>query len=316
MTDPTPLDRDELLAAYLDAEATPAERARVEADPELMERAMILREVADMVAEPVLSPSPEVKRNHIATALAASPTAANVTALATRRKRLDMTKLAAVAAVVIAVLAVPIVLLSGGDDDDSAATATGDAATASQQPPIETAAGDDGADDDGSGAVAEELLADRASDDEDSAEGDSAGAEMALEEPEQESAAEPEPAGDGAAEASDDGGDAPAADVSVPFARLIGPVDDIEALAAEVLRDADTDAGDDDSATEGLFIEDLPCVLDWLDSGGVGDAILVEAGIATLPAGDRSWALVEDGDGARFVVFDGACAIEAEYRPG
>lgn len=130
MTDHDPFDRDELVAAYRDGEATPTERAVVEADPDLIERATILRQVADLVAEPVLGPPPEVKRAHIAAALAISATAPNVRALATKRRRMDMTKVASIAAAIIAVLAVPIILLTNADDNDVTAVAVSDASAA------------------------------------------------------------------------------------------------------------------------------------------------------------------------------------------
>ena len=57
MTDSPSSDRDELVAAYLDGEATPAERAIVEGDADLMERVAILSQVVSMVSEPV-APAP------------------------------------------------------------------------------------------------------------------------------------------------------------------------------------------------------------------------------------------------------------------
>ena len=53
MTDHAPSDHDELIAAYVDGEATEGERALVEGDPELMGRVAIMREIAELVGEPV-----------------------------------------------------------------------------------------------------------------------------------------------------------------------------------------------------------------------------------------------------------------------
>ncbi len=143
MTDSHPSARDELVAAYLDGEATAEERAQVEADPQLLERVQTFRRVAEMVETPVTPPPLELRRRHIATALDASTTAENVTAMASRRWRWgraswhwDAAKVASIAAVVVALLAVPIILFgNGGDDADVVATSADD--TAADDGPVE-----------------------------------------------------------------------------------------------------------------------------------------------------------------------------------
>lgn len=120
-------DRDELVAAYLDGEASAAEVATVQADPDLLARAETLREVADMIAAPVMTPPAELRQQHIEAALAASATEPNVTALTTSRRRWspEYTKVLAAAAAIVAVLLGGTALLSlagGGDADDVAST--------------------------------------------------------------------------------------------------------------------------------------------------------------------------------------------------
>ncbi len=122
MTDFDPSARDELVSAYLDGEATPAERARVEADPELLERVEIHRRVADLVGGRVTPPADELRRTQIAAALDASDTADNVTALVARRRRWEAAKVVSIAAMVVAALALPIVLFGNGESDDDEAT--------------------------------------------------------------------------------------------------------------------------------------------------------------------------------------------------
>ncbi len=115
-----PDSRDDLVSAYLDGEATPDERAFVEADPDLIERATLLRAVSDLVAAPV--DIDRVLRNaHIEAAVAASTTAQNVIAIETRRARWrDARVLSAAAVVLAALVAVPIALGSRDRSDDTA----------------------------------------------------------------------------------------------------------------------------------------------------------------------------------------------------
>lgn len=178
MTDSPSSDRDELVAAYLDGEATPAERAIVEGDAELMERVAILSQVVSLVSEPVAPPPADVRRAHIAAALGASATAPNVTSMAAKRKRrFSTSQIAAAAAAVVALFAVPIALSQSGSDDDDQSTAV--------------AAGDDGA----------------AASDSASAAGDSVLTEGA-EEPAEEAAVEEAELFTDDAAAGDDGGEA------------------------------------------------------------------------------------------------------------
>lgn len=182
MTDSPSSDRDELVAAYLDGEATPAERAIVEGDDALMERVAILSQVVSMVSEPVAPAPPEQRRAHIAAALDASATAPNVTSMSAKRKRrFSASQLAAAAAAAVAVIAIPVVVSQTGDDtqtafekvssdlssgdDSSVAAADGvtlsEAAEEPADEPAEEEASfsDDGAGDDGGEAITEDEAA-------------------------------------------------------------------------------------------------------------------------------------------------------------
>jgi hypothetical protein len=123
MSDLDPTTRDELVSAFLDGEATPAERAQIEGDPELLKRATELRSVADLVAAPVLVDR-ALRSGQIEAALAQSSTAPNITSLETRRKRrLDPRVLSAAAVVLAAIVALPFVFNSGSDDTTAALNA-------------------------------------------------------------------------------------------------------------------------------------------------------------------------------------------------
>ena len=64
-------DLDDLASAYIDGQATDAETARIEADPELMARVGELRAIADGVARPVAPVDEMLKRRQLSAALAA-----------------------------------------------------------------------------------------------------------------------------------------------------------------------------------------------------------------------------------------------------
>jgi len=70
---------DELAAAYLDGEATPAEIERVESDPEIQARVEEFRELTEAIAAPVTPPSATERDAAVAEALAAFTTAADDT---------------------------------------------------------------------------------------------------------------------------------------------------------------------------------------------------------------------------------------------
>lgn len=136
-TDPT--DDDLLASLYLDGEATPAERAKVEADPELMRLVEAFASTAESMG--AVAPPAELSRVQIAAALdlfdeqhaekragaATSAPAAEVRSLADRREQKTQRALptwlgaAAAAVLVIGGLGFAASTLGGGDDSDTAA---------------------------------------------------------------------------------------------------------------------------------------------------------------------------------------------------
>ena len=104
MTDFDPTPDDELVSAYLDGEATPAERAVVEGDPRLLARVDELRAVTAAVGAPV-PPDDSARDRLIAQALTAAGPVAPVVSLDAARRRRQRTFVAI--ASVAAALAVP-----------------------------------------------------------------------------------------------------------------------------------------------------------------------------------------------------------------
>lgn len=118
---------DELVSAYLDGEATPAEIAEVERDDALLARVEQLRSVRDAVAAPVAPMPAELKDQMIGAALAAAD-AGNPRRRAARIvpfHRRHQTRLAVAAAVILlaAVVSAGLIASRGGDDADMAAEA-------------------------------------------------------------------------------------------------------------------------------------------------------------------------------------------------
>ena len=128
------LRRDELLSAYLDGEATPAEIAEVEGDDALLARVEELRAVRDAVAAPVPSLSAEQRDQLISAALgvADAEVDARLEAKIVPRHRPQPVFLAVAAAVILLAAAVSAGLLGsrGGDDADMAAESTSMAGSA------------------------------------------------------------------------------------------------------------------------------------------------------------------------------------------
>ncbi|MEM7285004.1 MAG: hypothetical protein AAF480_01520 [Actinomycetota bacterium] len=301
MTDSPSSDRDELVAAYLDGEATPAERAIVEADPELMERVEILGRVVSMVSEPVTPPSPDVRRAHIAAALDASATSPKVTSLETRRKRrFSTSQMAAAAAVVVALFAVPIAISQSGSDDEDAATAGTTASSDDGASVAESAARGEVASagaaepaDEPAEEAAEEAMADSIEDDDSFAEFES----------EAEAAEEPAIAEVPADEAADDGADLlrlPRLDVELAA--------DIDGLVQQILPPP---AGSRQAETDLDFVDDLTCI----DVDAVAaidpDGMVVVTGATILDNDFVEYVVVDRTvDGAtvlELTVFDEAC---------
>ena len=122
------LRRDELVSAYLDGEATPAEIAEVEGDDALLARVEGLLAVRDAVAAPVPSLSGEQRDQLISAALgvANAEAGARLEAKIVPRHRPQPLFLAVAAAVLLLAAVVSAGLLGsrGGDDADTAAEPT------------------------------------------------------------------------------------------------------------------------------------------------------------------------------------------------
>jgi hypothetical protein len=120
MTDPSDDQRDELASAYLDGEATAAERARVEADPDLVRRVAELGVVRAALGAPGPSARAETRDRAITAALAASPPAAKITPLHRgRSSRRPLAILGAAAAAVAVIAAVAVVATRSSNNGTS-----------------------------------------------------------------------------------------------------------------------------------------------------------------------------------------------------
>ena len=122
------LRRDELVSAYLDGEATPAEIAEVEGDDALLARVEELRVVRDAVAAPVPSLSAEQRDQLISAALGVADAEADarLEAKIVTRHRPPPLFLAVAAAVLLlaAVVSAGLLASRGSDDADTAAEPT------------------------------------------------------------------------------------------------------------------------------------------------------------------------------------------------
>jgi hypothetical protein len=128
------LTPEELACGFLDGELAPADRARVEADPELMALVDRLRAVSDAVAAPVEPLAEDRRAAMLAAALAAAPAGAeagatasgsSVVSLDQARARRSGRAARAVGGALAAAAAVGLVALfvardTGGDDTDTA----------------------------------------------------------------------------------------------------------------------------------------------------------------------------------------------------
>ena len=134
MSDPSH-QRDELVSVYIDGEATPAERVRVEADPELVRRVGELRAVRAALAAPVAPPDAPTRDAAIAAARAARATATTVpagpTVTAIDRRRPNRRALAVMGAAAVAAIAIVAVVATRPSHEG-----TSTSASASTQRPV------------------------------------------------------------------------------------------------------------------------------------------------------------------------------------
>ena len=122
------LREDELVSAYLDGEATPAEIAEVEQDDALMARVEQLRAVRDAVAEPVAPMPAELRDQMIGTALAVSDADSaqrrDARIVPIHRRRETLLAVAAAVMLLAAVVSAGLIASRGGDDAETAADAS------------------------------------------------------------------------------------------------------------------------------------------------------------------------------------------------
>ena len=134
---------DELISAYLDGEATPAEVAEVEADDALLARAEQLRAVRDAVAAPVTPPAADQRDQLISAALAVADAsdAARHEAKVVPLHRPRRVLLAVAAAAILLAAVVSAGLIAGRDDRDTfdMAAESSTAAPAAAEAPMDSA---------------------------------------------------------------------------------------------------------------------------------------------------------------------------------
>jgi hypothetical protein len=133
MTDP---DTDELLSRVLDDEATPEERAQVQADPALQTRLQQLQAARGVLAGPVAPLLPDVVDQLVARALDPAPDVAAPPApvIPLHRRRAVRAALSAAAVLLVVALAVPVLRNLGtgtGTDTASDQASTSDDSTGS-----------------------------------------------------------------------------------------------------------------------------------------------------------------------------------------
>ena len=132
------LHEDELVSAYLDGEATPAEIAEVEASDALLARVKELRAVRDALAEPVVPLSAEQRDDSIDAALGVADAgdAARLEARVLPLQRPQRLLLAMAAAVIVlaAVVGTGLIASRGGEKADTVASTAAPAAEAAAEP--------------------------------------------------------------------------------------------------------------------------------------------------------------------------------------
>ena len=120
---------DEIVSAYVDGEATAAERAQVEADPALLERVATFRRLHDAVATTAVPASAEARRALIARALRdMAPPAAMVHPLRARRFAAAARPLAVAAAIIAAFIGFAALVANNDNGEDSETFASSGAA--------------------------------------------------------------------------------------------------------------------------------------------------------------------------------------------
>jgi hypothetical protein len=121
---------DEIVSAYVDGEATAAERARVEADPALLERVATFRRLHQTVAATTEPASAEAQRTMIARALRETTVPVpTVDSLRARRLAAAARPLAIAAAVIAAFIGFGALVATSDRGDDAGTASSGASAT-------------------------------------------------------------------------------------------------------------------------------------------------------------------------------------------
>ena len=281
------LRRDELVSAYLDGEATPAEVAEIERDDALLAHVEELRAVRDAVAAPVPALSPEQRDQMISAALGVADAEADarMEAKVVPLRRRQPLFLAVAAAVLLLAAVVSAGLLGNRGSDD--AEMAGEAATMA-----------------GSAAPAEMAA-------EPMAEADMAAADEAMEPAEamagEEPMAEEEPMADDAMEeaaAEAEAMEAPAATTTIAATEAADSVDQaapeptsVTAETEEERRSESTTGGEPDTDGTGGQVVDLG-MLENLESlyenigakwsAALEDAAMADPGVCSAAVDERA----------------------------
>ena len=174
-------DHDELASAYLDGEVTDEEAARVESDPQLLDRVDVLLQVR-LSSLPEPTPDPEIKRRHLTAALDEFATLAPVRALPVQSKPRRAQWLAAAAAGIVVLggigLGLRVATTGSGTDEDTAGAASSESLESSDRSAAMTSAAD-AENESGDNDASEDAVAD-SSGGADGTEEDAAGVESAT----------------------------------------------------------------------------------------------------------------------------------------
>lgn len=162
MNELPPID-DDLLSAHLDGETTPADAARIDADPAAMARLEELRAARDLAATPVAALDDDTSARLRATAVGASAAPADELARRRARHRPRVAVIGAAAAALVVVVGLASIIASVESGDDDTASVSLDASTEGEDAAdleFHAESADDSASEDGSGDDAGAALSD------------------------------------------------------------------------------------------------------------------------------------------------------------
>jgi hypothetical protein len=172
--DRPPIDSsdEELVSAYLDGEATPAERERVEADPQLLALVDAYRSTAEAISSAVMPLDQPRRDAMVSAALAvlddlgdqpdasdADRSPAKVVPLSGRRRWISRAPGLAAAAAILFLVGIGLVLSSVGSDRDQQADVSASAEQSTSAGGLKSADAGDAAEDDDTGSATDEAPA-------------------------------------------------------------------------------------------------------------------------------------------------------------